>query len=169
MPLHALTENDLREYCKRSIEALELWLRGLIDQQLTNEYGTDYINAVRTNGDRVIRGEISRRLIERTSDKLRFPRPIDGALLDDLVDIVCNPELYNSHFKGPLNDVFPVGCQMARTILSRLISPRNALYHANPVSIQEALRILCYSEDVISALKADYQRRGLHQQFNMRW
>ena len=166
MPLHWLPESDLREHCKRSIEALELWLRRLIDQELSTAYGADYINATRPNGDRVLRAEIARRLKERTTDKLKHPRPIDGALLNDLIDILCNPVLYAQHFRGPLQDVFQ-GPAMARLLLCRLVAPRNALYHANPVSVHDALRILCYSEDVISALKADFQRRGLHQQFNV--
>ena len=167
MPLHWLPESDLREHSKRSIEALELWLRRLIDQELSTTYGADYIDATRPNGDRLLRNEIGRRLHKRTTDKLKFPRPIDGALLEDLIDIICNPELYDQHFRNPLQDAFPQGHAMARSMLSRLVAPRNALSHANPISVHDALRILCYSEDVISALKADFQRRGLHQQFNV--
>ena len=148
MPLHWLPESDLREHSKRSIEALELWLRRLIDQELSTTYGADYIDATRPNGDRLLRNEIGRRLHKRTTDKLKFPRPIDGALLEDLIDIICNPKLYDQHFRNPLQDAFPQGHAMARSMLSRLVAPRNALSHANPISVHDALRILCYSEDV---------------------
>lgn len=166
MPLYALSENELREHCKRSIEALEYWLRRLIDQRLTAVYGANYLDAERPSGDRIIAGDISRRLNGRAIDRLRFPRPIDAALLDDLIHIICNPELYNLHFKASLQDAYP-NESFARTQLSRLVRPRNCLSHANPISVHDAYRVLCYSQDVIEALKAHYRREGLQQQFNV--
>lgn len=166
MPLHALPENDLREHCKRALESLEHWLRRLIDQQLREAYGSDYLNTQRADGSRVIRSDIARVLIERSqSDSTRYPRPIDAALLDDLVTIICNPELYREHFRAPLQDAFENNAT-ARNYLGRLAPPRNALSHTNPISVHDAHRVLCYSLDVIEALKAHYRRVGLNQKFN---
>ena len=45
MPLHRLTEAELRSLCKEAIEALEFWLRRVIDITLQPLFGDDYINA----------------------------------------------------------------------------------------------------------------------------
>jgi hypothetical protein len=65
MPLHRLSEDELRSHCKRTIEALEFWLRRLIHVCLSETYGSDYVHATKSNGvDRVIRTEIAKRLTE---------------------------------------------------------------------------------------------------------
>ena len=166
VPLYALSESELRDHCKRSIEALEYWLRRLVDQQLTAAYGPRYLDAERPSGDRMIAADISRRLNARATDRLRFPRTIDAAFLDDLILIICNPELYNLHFRTSLQDAYP-NEGFARTQLSRLVRPRNSLSHANPISVHDAHRVLCYCQDAIEALKAHYRREGLQQQFNV--
>jgi hypothetical protein len=95
MALHSVPESELRDHCKRSIEGLELWLRRFIDQKLSVEYGNDYVDATKPSGNKVIRSEIGRRLKQRVaSEPKRFHRPIDAALLDDAIDLICNPELY---------------------------------------------------------------------------
>ena len=168
MPLHKLSEIELRDHCKRTVEGLERWLRRLVDESLTAAYGPNYLSASRPSGDRVINADISRRITERAaSEPLKYARAIDAADLDDTIKIVCNPELYAAQFKHALSDAFPEGCTEARTFLSRLLSPRNALSHARPISIHEAHRVLCYSQDVIEALKAHYQKGQLQKQYNV--
>jgi len=116
----------------------------------------------------MVRNEIARRLKERvTNEPRRFPRRIDAALLEDTIDIICNPELYRLHFVEALREAFPNGHVEARTFLERLVSPRNALYHVNPISVHDAYRVLCYSLDVISAIRKYYRRQNMHQQFNV--
>jgi hypothetical protein len=167
MPLHQIAEADRREHCRQALESLEHWLRRLIDQQLRQAYGADYLNAQRSDTSRVIRNDIARVLVDRwRNDPQRYPRPIDAAMLDDLVTVICNPELYREFFAVPLQDAFESNA-IARIYLGRLIPPRNALSHANPISVHDAYRVLCYSQDVIAALKAHYRRTGLNQQFNV--
>jgi hypothetical protein len=167
MPLYAVPENELRDHCKRSIEGLELWLRRLIDQKLSAAYGPNYLDATRPNGDRIVRNEIRDRLKEKAAkEPNRFARLIDAAFLEDAINIICNPELYKLHFSDALSAAFPNGHAEVRTLLMRLVPSRNALYHANPITVHDAYRILCYSQDVISALKEYYRSQNMQQQFN---
>ena len=86
MPLYSLSERDLRDHCKRAIEALELWVRRLIHQKLSESYGVNYLDARRSNGDRVVRKDIAVGLAARmASEPIRFPSPIDAAFLEDAV------------------------------------------------------------------------------------
>lgn len=168
MPLYSIPENELREHCKRAVEALELWLRRFIDDKLSSAFGANYVDATRTDGTRVLRAELSRSLKGRASkEPQRFPRPIDAALLDDLISIVCNPILYEAYFAEGLAGAFPSGPDTLRIFLERLITPRNALYHANPLSVHDAHRILCYTMDVVASLKSYYARVNVAQQFNV--
>jgi hypothetical protein len=167
MPLHGVPESELRDHCKRSIEALEYWLRRLIHLELSRAYGPNYIDELKPDGARVIRSEMARRLKERAAgNPSRFARPIDAALLDDEIDVICNHELYKTHFSPALGDAFPEGPVEARTFLSRLVEPRNRLAHAHGISVHDASRILCYTQDVIAALKEFYKDQNLQQQFN---
>jgi hypothetical protein len=103
----------------------------------------------------------------RTKDPGRFSRPIDATFLDDQIDIICNPKLYKRYFKDALNAAFPQGDSEARIFLTRLIPPRNSLYHANPISVHDAYRVLCYALDVIEALKQHYSQANMAQQYNV--
>ncbi|WP_439542580.1 hypothetical protein [Hyphomicrobium sp.] len=167
MPLHRLSEDELRSHCKRIVEALELWLRRLIHVNLSETYGSDYLHAIKSNGvDRVIRTDIAKRLEDAVArEPARYSRPIDAALLDDEIDIVCNPELYRAHFAQALGVTYP-SSQELRAVLSRLVTPRNSLYHANPISHHDAYRIFCYAHDVIGEVQKYFARRNMDRQFN---
>ena len=167
MPLYSLTERDLRDHCKRAIEALETWMRRLIHQKLSDAYGANYIDATRPSGQRVVNNEIVRRLRARmSSDPDRYPTPIDATLLEDAIALLCNPDLCQ-HFQESLMEAFPDGHAEAGTFLRRLIPIRNALYHSNPISVHEAYRVLCYSHDVIQSIKTYYETVNMQQQFNV--
>jgi hypothetical protein len=120
VPLHKLSEDELRSHCKRTVEALELWLRRLIHVRLSETYGSDYFHATKSNGiDRVIRTKIAKRLIEAVvREPARYSRPIDAARLDDEIDIVCNPELYKAHFAQALGTTY-VSSQELRAVGTR--------------------------------------------------
>ena len=168
MPLYSMPENEMRNHCKRAIEGLEFWLRRLIDNRLSDAYGPNYVDATRADGSRIIRSELSRKLVERLkAEPQRFSRDIDAALLDEQIDIICNPVLYKDHFRVALESLFPQGNEVARTTLQRLIAPRNALYHSNPLSVHAAYRVLCYSMDVVEALKDYYARISMAEQYNV--
>ena len=154
MPLHLLKELELRDHCRRAIEALEFWLRRSIDTALAEAYGADYFSAVDEQGNNVINAELRRSLGERRdANPNRYARLIDAALLEDEIRIICNPNLYPRFFGQALNEAFPVGREQAKATLDRLVGPRNALSHNNPVSVREAEQVICYSGDVIESLK----------------
>jgi len=168
MPLYTISEAQMRDGCKRAIEGLELWLRRLIDIKLTEAYGQDYLDAQRADKSRAINSGLAKTLTERRSQEpARFVRPIDAAFLADQIQIICNPTLYRDHFADALSDVFPQGNDSARTFLNRLVTPRNALSHANPVSVHDAYRVLCYSMDVVEGLKTYYARVNMANLYNV--
>jgi hypothetical protein len=168
MPLHSTPEAELRDHCKSAIEGLEAWLRRLIDDRFTAEFGVDYVNAKKLNGENLIRASLARQLMERREkEPNRFARLIDAAFLDDQIDLICNPDHYAKYFKDALDGAFGHGGNHLREMLDRLVTPRNALYHANPISVHEAYRVLCYSMDVVQSLKDYYAARGMAQQYNV--
>jgi hypothetical protein len=159
--------SEIRGLCKERIEALEHWLRRLIDDLLTTAYG-DYFNFSDANGNRII----SKKLVEqvesrRGAEPTRYPRMIDAVLLDDAINIICKENLFKQHFKKPLVHAFPDGHVEARTFFLRLLPPRNHLAHANAISVRQAEQVLCYSNDIIESLKQFYRDRGMQQEFNV--
>jgi hypothetical protein len=143
-------------------------LRRLIDDKLSHKYGANYLEAKDELGKNVINARLRRDLAERKSkEPKRYPRHIDAAMLDSEIDILCNPVLYKAHFKEALHDAFPDGCDEARTFLRRLLPPRNALSHANPISVRQAERVLCYAHDVIDCLKEFYKKQNVETEYNV--
>lgn len=168
MPLHAIGEAELRERCRTILEGLEVWLRRLIHDRLTEVYGPDYLTAKDGHGNNIIAGELSRRLSGRQErEPARYARPIDAADLADEVRILCNPSLYNNLFKEALADAFPVGREQAKATLDRLLSPRNALSHGNPISVRQVEQVVCYTGDVIESLKRHYVNRNMGKQYDV--
>lgn len=56
---------------------------------------------------------------------------------------------------------------MIRLMLNSLVEPRNKLYHANPISVRESERIICYSNDIIDCIKIYYSKNNMEQEFNV--
>lgn len=162
-----MTDSEIRAVCKEKIESLEHWLRRLIEDTLTPIYG-DYFSYVNANGDRLIKNSLSQQVKNRrTNEPKRYPRNIDAVLLEDAVDIICKPNLYQSHFKKALDAAFPDGREEVRTFLNRLLIPRNNLAHANAISVRQAEQIICYSNDVIDSLKIYYRSIGMTNLYNV--
>lgn len=167
MSLHKLNQAELNQDCKKYIESVEIWLRRLIDQTLTIHYGSNYLTFQHANGDYLIKNEIRNKIQARIdSEPGRYPRPIDACLLEHEIAIISNPVLYKIHFKKVFENEFPEGLTGFRKCLDRLVQPRNKLYHANPISIREAERVICYSNDIIDAIKDYYIQTGMNQEYN---
>jgi hypothetical protein len=92
---------------------------------------------------------------------------VDAALLGDLVTVLCNPENWRHHYGAALIGAFPAGNEEARIFLGRLVDVRNKLSHANPISVHEAARVICYTLDVIEALKGYYMNQNLEKEYNV--
>ena len=168
MPLHTFKEAELRQYCKEYIEALELWLRRIIDETLRTNYGDNYFEYQDANGANLISNPIRKEIEQRIQNEPeRYTRPIDACLLESEIKIVTNPDLYRKHFKNVFQNAFPEGRDVLRRYLDRLVEPRNKLYHANPISVREAERIICYSNDIIDAVKDFYQAHNMSQDYNV--
>lgn len=169
MPLYKLTDSELRQYCKEYIESLEMWLRRLIDDILTAEYGVNYYNRILPDGTNLISKKIKKEIDYRiTTEPTRYARPIDACLLESEIKIITNPNLYSKHFRKVFDDDFITGNpEMIRIYLNRLALPRNKLYHANSISVRDAERVICYSNDIIESIKNYYIQINMDQEFNV--
>lgn len=164
MSLHRLEIEVIRNDCRRIIENLEIWLRQLIHNSLA-PLRNDYLR-LQLNDQPVFSRKIRDVQAIQEADLVRFRRPIDAASFEDTIAIITNQTLYNAYFSGALKRAFPQGREECRTFLDRLKEPRNKLSHANPISIREAERVLCYSNDVISSIKEHYREINMEHQFN---
>lgn len=157
----------IRSECKNTIENLEIWLRNLIDNELTENYNSNYLEFINDDGTRLIKKDIVKDAIERRKNNPnRYPRLIDAMLLDDEIKIICHPNLYKNIFNKVLSSAYPEGNDEARTFLNRLIPIRNKLYHSNPISIREAEKVICYSNDVLDSIKEYYKEKAMDKKYN---
>lgn len=164
--LEKFAEAELREICRTRLENVERWLRRLVHEELLKRY-PDYLQAKRPDGSRVINTVIANDAQgRRDANPERYPRDVDAFLLDDLVKVVCNPALY-PYFRSALQQAFPHGRDEAQTFLKRLTAPRNALAHANQLTLRNAEQIVCYSGDIVDSLKRYYQDMGLESDYNV--
>ena len=160
MPFRNMSTDEVRNLTRHKIETLERWLRRFIDDALRAHYDGS-LSAL------PIRADIKRQVGERrTGEPQRYPREVDALLFDDLVTTICHPELYGRRFQDGLNDAFPQGREEARVFLNRIVEVRNPVSHANDISTHQALRVVCYSTDVINSLKSYYERNNLAQTYN---
>jgi hypothetical protein len=167
MPLARLTEHELRDACRARLEMLELWLRRLIHEKFELVYSADILNAKNASGDFVVKKQIRKSIEKGLRDRPgRYKRPVDAALLDDLINIICKSDTYKKCFATALAAVFPQGAEEARSFLQRLLTPRNQLSHANPISIRQAEQVICYSNDVVYALREFYAMSGTAEEYN---
>ena len=168
MPFSRFKEEEKRSLCKIEIENLEIWLRRLVHESLSKGYGKNYLEHKDENNNYLI----NRKIMQDVNDRIkqepkRFPRCIDAFFLSDLIYIICRDDLYNKFFKDPFFKAFPNGNNEARTFLERLVDPRNALYHANPISDRQAEQVICYCHDIIDSLKEYYFGMGTEREFNV--
>lgn len=164
---HQFTLEALRTECRNSIESFEIWARRLIHQRMTEQFGINYIE-YQNNGtplfNKTIRTHV-RQMIDK--EPSRFSRPVDTLSLEDIIFILCNRNWYKDLFKEALDYNYPQGCDEANEYLSRLIPIRNALAHANPISIHQVEQAICYSHDFIEGLKAYYRAKGVERMWNV--
>ena len=162
------TEEELRSYCRTSIETLEKWARIVIEEELKNKYGSNYFEAKMQNGDPVIKKLIN----DKANDMLRshpdrFRGKIDTLFLEEIIYILCKVQLYKDVFKTVLDNIYPDGCDEARTYLKRLVPIRNKLSHSNPISIREAEKTICYCNDFVEGIKLYFEKKGVGSVFNV--
>lgn len=168
MPLSKIKETEIRGYAKEYLESLEYWLRIVIDKELRQTFGNNYIDAKKDNGDFLLNKAIRDEIHNRTKNEPhRYPRLIDACLLDTSIKILTKPDLYQIFFKKYFKLNFPLGRDMILEILNRLIYPRNCLYHANPISVRSLEQIVCYTNDILDSIKFYYKENNMNQDFNV--
>lgn len=162
------SEEELRSYCRTSLESLETWARRLIHEEMTRKYGGSYMDFQTEDGNCLIKKEVRDHVDQmRKREPGRFPRAVDTLFIDDLIYFLCHPKLYGPLFKEALDHVYPQGRDEAREFLNRLVPVRNALSHANPISVRQGEQAVCYSNDFIDGLKAYYKEKGLEKVWNV--
>jgi hypothetical protein len=165
--LSSLPDATLRSICREKVESLEFWLRRIVEDLLRPQYN-DYFAYSDVHGKRLMRKELAESIVRRHElNPERYPRIIDAALLDDVVAIVCNPQLYDQHFRAAFHYAFPQGRETARVYFKRIVAHRNNLSHANAISSRAVEQIVCYSNDITDGLKEYYRSRGMHEEYDV--
>ena len=59
-----------------------------------------------------------------------------------------------------------MGNDELRYFLSKIASPRNHLAHSNSISVRQAEQILCYTHDVIDAVKNHLEEINMGKEYN---
>ncbi len=155
---HKFSDDDLRTYCKKSIESVELWGRRFVDELLRKQYGNNYFDHIKKS--------IREQAIKIQSTRSAHAKWIDCIFLDDLIALIANQEHFKL-FRIALHRIYPHGEAEARFFLEKLIPVRNALSHANNISIRQAEQVVCYSNDFIDAIKEYYKEIGKEQMWNV--
>lgn len=159
MPFRAMLTDEVRSIVRHQIETLERWLRRLIDDVIQEHYHSMLSNLP------MKKDILSKAAERRQKEPGRYPREVDALLFEDLIAIICHPQQY-PHFRDPLSGAFQNGENEARTYLNRIVDARNPLAHANEITSHQALRVACYSTDVIESLKDYYKRINMAQIYN---
>jgi len=163
----SMTQDELRVVAKNAIENFELWARRLIDIKLVAQYGTAWYDHVE-NGNPLINSKFNARIKSMLAkDPLRCPRAVDTLFIEDIVYLLCRQDLYTAFFQPAMAGAFPQGKDEANEFLSRLVPIRNKLNHANHISVREAEKAICYSNDFIDSLKKYYKEVGAEQVYNV--
>lgn len=167
MPLYDIEISRLRDICRERLENLELWMRRIIDEEFSSRYGDNYFDYVKEDGkQRLIKNSIRESALMRVrKEPLRYNRTVDGILLDDSISIMCNRnnvEIFKDYFKFEYLE----NMEFARETLMKLVPIRNKLSHAHEISVREAERVICYTEDAINSFKECFKERNLEKEYN---
>ena len=166
--LENLSDAQIREHCRSKIESLEVWLRGLINQALSDAYGKNYFDYQDESGNRIIKKKIAESATQKMSlHPGRYHRKIDTILFDEAIDIVCHPNLHRDHFQENVGRAYPGGAEVLRAMMYRLIDIRNRLSHANPISLSDGLRASCYADDIVGSIRSFYAEKGMETEYNV--
>ena len=164
---YSLSENELRSICRINLEAFEKWARTIIHNELVTELGENYFDLELSPGVPVVKKEIRLKTEEMMRNHpQRFRGKIDTLFLDEIIYLLCRNDLYKRFFKKFLDFIYPDGNAEARTYLNRLVPIRNCLSHSNPISIRDAERCICYTNDFIEGVKQYYYEKGEERVFN---
>ncbi len=130
------------------------------------EFGNNYLDHT-INGHRIVKKDIVEGLRKRMSeDPERYAREIDAIHLDDAIAITCHPQCYPL-FRPGYSDVFPqANRETVRALVNRVVPVRNPLSHANEAALNDALRAISFSTDIVEAIKKQFAMKNKDQDYN---
>lgn len=164
---YSISEEQLRSICRVNIEAFEKWARTIIHNELANDLGAGYFDMELAPDVPVVKKDIRDKAdVMLKNNPQRFKRKIDTLFLEELIYLLCRNDLYKKYFKEFLDPIYPDGNAEVRTFLKRLIPIRNSLSHSNPISIRDAERCICYTNDFIDGVKRYFYEKGDERVFN---
>jgi hypothetical protein len=164
----AFSDDERRNIARRHFESVELWLRKIIDQIFSYNYGTEYFSYRFPDGSFLIKSEIRKRVSKlRKKEPSRFTRDIDATTFGQAIQIVTNHEHFNHYFKPALQLAYPHGASEAKAILKQLESIRNKVDHVGCCSARELEKAVCYSNDFIDSVKAFFVSIQMERLFNV--
>jgi hypothetical protein len=151
------------DVARRYVEAAETWLRRIIHHQFVNAYGPHYLQ---------IEGLISKRIRDqvrarKADPSLRFARDIDATTFEHVVDIVTKQEFYRERFKQVLDRAYPGNEEVPRHFLKILSNIRNDISHGRGCSARQVEQAICYTNDLIDALKQFFKDENMAQVYNV--
>lgn len=165
--LYSFSEEEIRSLCRVNIEAFEKWARTIIDSELTKNLGVNYFDLELAPNVPVVKKSIRDKTAQMMrSNPQRFHRKIGTLFLDEIIYLLCRNDLYKRFFKDFLDLIYPDGNAESRTYLNRLVPIRNCLSHSNPISIRDAERCICYTNDFIDGVKQYFYDKGEERVFN---
>ncbi|WP_436231270.1 hypothetical protein [Caballeronia sp. LjRoot29] len=135
---------------------------------MSSEFGDDYVNTSEIGGHAIFSDKTKERIHSfRDKDPRRYPRPVDTLVFEHLGAIIARDDAYKRFFKEALEHEFPYGAQHVRRMINIIGDHRNALYHANSLtlSLHDVERVLCYCNDLISSIKSHYSKMSLSDKF----
>ena len=165
---HSFSEEELRSLCRTHIESLEMWARRLIHEKLFEKYGPQYVDYKTSEENYLIKKDVRDHIHKMLKkEPSRFLRPVDTLFFEHTIYFLCHPRLFQELFQDALKSAYPDGINEMRTFLNRLTEIRNALSHANPISVHQAEQAICYSQDFIYSLKEYYKAKGEEEMWNI--
>jgi hypothetical protein len=151
------------ELARRYTENAEAWLRRIVHHQLSEAYGRDFL---RQGG--LVKNAIREYVVsQREANPGKFLRDVDATTFDQLIDIATNPSLFKAHFERPLEQAYPVGRDEARNFLTKLRDIRNDVSHGRGCSARCLEQAICYSNDLIDALKKYFKETGMQRTYDV--
>lgn len=165
---YTYTEEEIRSLCRQSIESLEMWARRLIQEKFIEKYGSEYVEHKISSENYLIKKEVRDHIQGMLKkEPQRFQRAVDTLFFEHIIYFLCNPAFYRDLFSEALKYAYPDGNNEVHTFLSRITPIRNALSHANPISVRQAEQAICYSHDFVDGLKKYYKAKGMEQMWNV--
>lgn len=156
------SELERIDIARRHVDAAELWLRRLVQEEMTSLHGNDYFR------EGIISSDI-RKAVKRVRDAAsgKIKRDIDATSFEQLITIVTHPGHYKAAFAAALASAYPGGAMEARTYLDRLTAVRNSVHHGNGCTSRQLEQAVCYTNDLIDSLKARYVEQNKSKTYNV--